>query len=463
MLTTGSDYLASLADGREIYYDGTLVRDVASHPRFRTAAGRVAATYDSEFAVGRAGQPPRPEDLIEQTSPAAQKDMTRHTTTTALLAIQSTATRLRTALPARATAMQAFVDRAIAGRRRCALCITDAKGDRQQAPGKQEDLDQYLHVVDQRGDGIVVRGAKLHIRGAALVHDLIVLPTKAMKHGEEEWAVAFAVPVSSPGIRILNVVPGPAAEPGDHTTRFFPFSWDRNDPIGFVVFDDVFVPWDRVFLCGETEYSAVLLHNFGPWERITSANMLLGDADLFVGLGQLLAEANGITRFSHVKDKLSELILYATTIRGLVEAAWANPDPRAEVRSPSELFTNTAKHYACANVGNMITILQDLAGGAIINAPLPGDLQEPQTAPWVRKYMRGAAGFDGEYRTRLMWAVRDIVADSFTGHWLVTQLQGGGGPQAMRLLVRKSFGMAKARQDALRAAGLSPPETVAAS
>ena len=461
MLTTGSDYLASLRDSREIYYDGALVPDVATHLRFRTAAARVAATYDSELAAGQANRPPRPEDLIEQTSPAAQKDMTRHTTTTALLAIQSTATQLSASLPARAAAMQAFVDRAIAGRRRCALCITDAKGDRERPPGKQEDQDQYLHVVEQRDDGIVIRGAKLHIRGAALVHDLIVLPTKAMKPDEEEWAVACVVPVSTQGVRILNVVPGPEAAPGDNTTRFFPFSWDRNDPIGFVVFDDVFVPWDQVFLCGETEYSAVLLHNFGPWERITSANMLLGDADLFVGLGQLLAEANGITRFTHVKDKLSELILYATTVRGLVEAAWANPDTRAGVRSPSELFTNTAKYYACANVGNMITILQDLAGGAIINAPLPGDLQTPETAGWVRKYMRGAPGIDGEYRTRLMWAVRDIVADSFTGHWLVTQLQGGGGPQAMRLLVRKSFGMAKARQDALRAACLSPPDAAA--
>jgi 4-hydroxybutyryl-CoA dehydratase/vinylacetyl-CoA-Delta-isomerase len=464
VISSGQAYRSSLKDGRSVYFDGERIEDLASHPRFSVAVDLTADSYDRDAAVldgdghegAQLGYPRSVEDLRRQVSEFAgtegSKDMTRLSTYGGLLGMEAAADRLAAELPVYAERIRHYVAGCRRRRIRCVPTITDAKGDRTLGPSKQPDPDLYLRIVSKESDGVVLRGAKLHIRGAAILHELLVLPTKQMKEGEDAWAVACAVPVSSPGLKVLNVVPGARFE----EREYFPYSWDRTIPVGFVVFDDVFVPWERVFLCGETHHSSTFVHSFGIWDRISSAGLMEADAHLYAGIGQLLAEANGIQRVPHIRDKIVDLVLNATMVSAGIEAAISNASRTEEgFLIPAELYTNAAKYYASTNMPRMMMHLHDIAGGSLINTPLPGDLRNPDTGGAVRKYMQGPQGMDGEYRTRLMYGARDVAADAYTGHWEVAGLHGAGGPYAQRLVARKHYNMERSKQIAMRALGLA--------
>jgi 4-hydroxybutyryl-CoA dehydratase/vinylacetyl-CoA-Delta-isomerase len=456
-IRTGDDYRSSLRDGRVIYFDGQLVEDVTVHPRFQSAVEVTARGYDQGLDLsGRSSFPATEMELREQvetfTNVQAQIDLLGATTFSALLGIETAADRLADDLPEYAQRINNFVAWSRRHNRRCVPTITDAKGDRSTGPMKQSDPDQYVRVVGSDENGIVIRGAKLHIRGAAILHDLLVLPTKKMSPGEEEWAVACAVPVSTPGVEILNA--GWHVPP--QRDSYYPYSRNRTIPVGLVVFNDVYVPMERVFLLGEIQHSATLVHAFGTWDRIISASMMAADAHMYVGLAQLLAEANGVDRTWHVRDKITEIVLHATMIRAGVEAAIANAELTSSgYLAPAELYTNAAKHYASINLTRVMTLVQDLAGGSIVNAPMPGDLEGAHVGELVKKYMQGPDGISGEYRTRLMYAARDVVADWFAGHTQVLGLHGAGGPYAQRLVARKNYPVSDAKSVARAALGLS--------
>ena len=323
---------------------------------------------------------------------------------------------------------------------RIAECITDAKGDRTLPPSQQADPDVYVHVVDRKPDGVVIRGAKLHISAASLVHDLMVMPTKAMKPGEDEYAIAAAVPVSSPGVRIVNTTFHPAGD----DTRHYPLSSVHSMPDGFVIFDDVFVPHERVFLDGEVANATVFAHSLGLWERLGGLTAMVIQAEQLVGLAQLIAEANGLARVAHVRDKIDEMIIHASLLRAGLEAAIANAHVTPEgYYYPDELYTNVAKYQGAAQFHLMVRHLHDIAGGAVLTSPTIGDLENPDTGPFVAKYMRTMDGVSAEERMRLFHAIRDLTADSYGGWHLVTNLQSGGGLFAQRIVARKHFDMAR--------------------
>jgi 4-hydroxybutyryl-CoA dehydratase/vinylacetyl-CoA-Delta-isomerase len=309
--------------------------------------------------------------------------------------------------------------------------------------------------VDRSSDGIVIRGAKLHITGASLGHELMVIPTKAMKPGEEAYAVACAVPVSAKEVKVVNTTFAPRHE----DLRSFPFSSRIHMPEGFVIFDDVFVPRERVFLDGEVAHAAVFAHSLGLWERLGGLSDMVEQADQLVGFAQLIAEANGLASVTHVREKISEMIIHATLLRAGLEAAVAGceiaPDGAA---FPSELYVNAAKCHAAANYNLMVRHLHDIAGGSVLTAPAPSDLENPETGPLVRKYMRTMEGIDGEYRLRLFHAIRDVTADAFGGWRMVTNVQAGGGLYAQRIVTRRHYDLQGAKQKALRAAGLAKDE-----
>ena len=239
-----------------------------------------------------------------------------------------------------------------------------------------------MHVVDRRSDGVVIRGAKLHISGASLCHDLLVMPTKAMKPGEEDYAITCAVPVSSPGVRIINTTYHPKGE----DIRDFPVSSQISMPDGFVVFDDVFVPDERVFLDGEAANAAVFAHSLGLWERLGGITAMVHQADELVGLAQLIAEANGLAGVSHIREKIDEMAIHATLLRAGMEAALSHAQSTPEgFYYPDELFTNAAKYQGAAEFGRMVRHLHDIAGGAVLTTPSIADLENPETHGYVRE------------------------------------------------------------------------------
>ncbi|GAA1480786.1 4-hydroxyphenylacetate 3-hydroxylase N-terminal domain-containing protein [Gordonia sinesedis] len=451
-MKTAAEYIESLADGRRLFADGRQVAadELCEHPQFATAIGAVANGYAHHHrpgvdAVGPYFTIPRTTAELRATLDLLLGwDMVTVTTSQGLLALLTAAARMRSALPEHAARIERYFAYCRDNDLRCVQAITDAKGHRNLRPAKQDDPDLYTRIVERRPDGIVIRGAKLHISSAAIAHELVVMPTKNMKPGEEEWAVACGVSVNSPGVRIVNTSYAPRGRTDD-----FPISAEHNMPEGFIVFDDVFVPNERVFLAGETEHSATFAHALGLWERLGGTAHLAEQADIMVGLAELIAEANGTERIAHIREKIAEMVIYATLLHAGLEAAITNAEVSPEGwLFPSELYTNAAKHYGAAEYSRMIRHLHDIGGGAIVTAPAIADLANDTVGADLAKYMRTPTA-SGEYRTRLFHAIRDLTADAYGGWNLVTMLQSGGGLYAQRLVARKHYDMDTAKRMAL--------------
>jgi 4-hydroxybutyryl-CoA dehydratase/vinylacetyl-CoA-Delta-isomerase len=272
-----------------------------------------------------------------------------------------------------------------------------------------------------------------------------------MKPNEGDYAVACAVDVNAPGMHIVNVTPSPRAADDRH----FPISRRGRLTTCLVVFDKVFVPHERVFLDGETEYATLFAHALGLWTRLASTLLMAEEADLLVGFAHLIAEANGTARIPHVREKIAELIINATLVRAGAEAAVYH----AEVLDdgsviPNELYTNAAKYHAAANYNLMLRHLHDIAGGSVITAPSLADFDNPNLHDYLEKYMASGADVPGEYRLRLFHAIRDYTADAYGGWQMVSNLHGGGGLVAQQLVSTKHYDLDRARTLALRAAGL---------
>jgi 4-hydroxybutyryl-CoA dehydratase/vinylacetyl-CoA-Delta-isomerase len=456
MMMTGDQYKASLYDGRATYFEGGLVEDLPRHPILGQSVAVVAKSYDRFFSPNGdsplLGTPRSAEELRARIPLLHEAGMMAHVTYTSLMTLTTTAGKMTGKVdPRYLRRIEEYVEDAQRRDVRITQCITDAKGDRSRSPAQQDDRDAYVHVVARRDGGVVLRGAKLHITGASLGHELLTIPTKAMKEGEQEYSIACAVPVNAPGVRIVNTTYAPRHE----DVRSFPISAKHHYPEGFVMFDDVFVPEERVFLDGEFPYAASFAHSLGLWERLGGLSSMADEADVLVGFAQLIAEANGLAHVSHVKEKISEMILHATLVRASLEAALSScrfgPDGAA---FPDELYTNAGKYHAAANYSHMVRHLHDIAGGSVLTAPSIADLENPDIGPLVRKYMSTGSEVDGEYRLRLFHAIRDLTADAYGGWRFVTNLQAGGGLYAQRIVTRKHYDLEGAKQRALATAGL---------
>jgi 4-hydroxybutyryl-CoA dehydratase / vinylacetyl-CoA-Delta-isomerase len=454
----GDEYISSLDDGRATYFEGERVHDLPAHPVLGSAVQRVAASYDwlSDQTVDGispiSGVPRTPEQLRAKVELVHEAGMMAHVTYTSIMTLATVAGRIASTHRHYADRMHGFIEDAQQRDIRITQCITDAKGDRSRPPMRQEDPDAYVHVVDRTANGVVLRGAKLHITGASLGHELMVIPTKSMKDGEEEYAIAAMVPVNSPGVKIINTTTSPRH--GDE--RDFPVSARTSIPEGFVIFDDVYVPHERVFLDGETASAGMFAHSLGLWERLGGLIAMADGADLLVGLAQLVAEANGLAGVSHVKEKIAEMIIHATVVRACFEAAIMHAEAgEFGAVFPDELYTNAGKYTGATAYNLMVRHLHDIAGGAVVTAPSHADLANAEVGDLARKYMSTGQNVDGRYRTALFHAIRDFTADAYGGYQQVTNVQAGGGLYAQRIVSRKHYDIDAAKAAALRLVGLS--------
>lgn len=456
-MMTGEQYRASILDGRETYYLGKKIDDLMAEDDLRRVVDLVATAYDKWYQPGADARhplmmPPRsPDEMRERIPLFAELDMLTEVTYQSISTLVTAAGRLGAQNPEIAERILAYVEDARRLDIRITECITDSKGDRSRKPSAQDDPDQYVHVVDRTSDGVVIRGAKLHITGASFGHDLMVIPTKKMRPGEDEYSIACMVPVSAPGVQIVNV----GSPPRTDDWRDQPASWSHLTFGGFVIFNDVFVPTERVMLDGNPELAAVFAHSLGLWERLGGLTYMSDQADEIVGLASLMAEANGLAKVSHVREKIDELAIHATMLRAGLEAAVTNAHATPEgYYYPDELYTNAAKYQGAAAYGTMIRHLLDIAGGSVSTVPTMADFDHPDVGPGLRKYMSTSDTIDGEYRARLFATIRNLTADEFGGWRLVAMLQGGGGLFAQRIVTRGQYDFDAARARALKAAGL---------
>lgn len=467
-LKSKEDYVASLRDGRVVFWAGERIDDVTEHRRFRVPIEVALRDYDYND--------PKKRDIITFKTetgalahrvyqvPRSEEDLTRRMemmthmsivggVTGVYMALLSIVDELRKVRPDFADNVERMYRHARDNDLRAAEVITDAKGDRNRKAHEQDDPDLYLRIVERRKDGIVVRGAKLHITAAALVHELVVMPTKSMSAEEADYAVAFSIPVATPGVKIINrSFAAPELNEFD-----YPASAHHSMPEGFVIFDDVFVPWERVFLAGEWKLAGAFAASLGLWERTGGVVDAVETSAAMVGLAQLVSEQQGKNKKPEALNGVAELICYAETLRmGLEHACRSFERTPSGMVHPNVLAINVAKYHFANNFHSMVKILHDLAGGLVLTLPEEADLRSNEAGPYLRKYMHAAKGTDVELRMRIYNAIRDLTADAYGGWRQVVALQAGGGLLAQRIMMHRAYDMDGAKAKALKAAGAQP-------
>ncbi len=333
-----------------------------------------------------------------------------------------------------------------------AVAQTDVKGDRSLRPSAQPNPDAYLRIVDRSAEGIVVRGAKAHTTGTPFADMIIVLPTRAMGPADADYAVSFAVPVATPGLRLIAEASSrAAADPFDA-----PVSGRHKMVDTLTIFDDVFVPWSSVFLAGEHEMAGPLAEAFVDFHRFTAASYKLPMCELFIGAASLVARANGTSNVGHIRDNLGSVIAWTETTRALlVAAAHEHRIVAPGLAIPDPILTNLAKHHFADSYHHMAKLVQDIAGGLVVTAPSAANWDNAELRPQLERYLQGSAAVGGEDRARLMALIRDITASEFGGYQSVLSIHAEGSLAAQRIAVVRGYDVAGCEELAAAAAGLS--------
>jgi aromatic ring hydroxylase len=469
VLRTADEYRRSLLDGRVLHYRGRRVRDVTAEPDLRVAVDHAALDFEvghdpayHDLAVAKdadSGEdysayyriPGSAEDLLARSKLIETITGLGGTLVTLVKEIGSDALfAMQRVLDGEALdRARAYYDHCRDGDLAVAVAQTDVKGDRGLAPSEQPDPDLYLRVVDTSREGIVVRGAKCHTSVSANANEIIVLPTRAMGADDRDYAVAFAVPADAPGLSMY--VSGYSA--GDHDEFEFPVSSRHKMVETLTVFDDVFVPWDRVFCCREPELAGPLALTFVEYHRFTAVSYKLPLLDALAGSAALVAEMNGVAGAGHIRDKLTQLVIYAETVRGLTELAARRAHEGAHgIWYPDPLTTNLAKYTFATRYHDALELVQDCAGGLVVTGPGAEDWANPEIRAVLQKYYRAAAPADE--RLRVMNLIADLTARDFGGYHAVLAVHAEGSIEAEKMQILRSYDPRAALAYARRLAGL---------
>jgi 4-hydroxybutyryl-CoA dehydratase/vinylacetyl-CoA-Delta-isomerase len=308
--------------------------------------------------------------------------------------------------------------------------MTDVKGDRSLRPGQQSDPDMFVRVVDRTPEGIVVRGAKAHQTGALNSHEILVMPTTAMREGEEDFAVSFAVPSDSAGITFVL-----GRQPSD-TRKLEGSPLDVGNP-GYGS-QEALVIFEGVFMCGETDQSGKVVERFASFHRQSYGGCKVGVGDVLIGAAQLAADYQGASKASHVRDKITEMIHLNETLfccgiacssRGTATAAGNyEVDP---------LLANICKLNVTRFPFEIARLLQDIAGGLIVTMPSQKDFDNPEIAPYLDKYLKGADGVATMDRIKVMKFIENMTVGCGAAAYLTESIHGAGSPQAQRIMISR--------------------------
>ena len=469
-LRTAEQFLNGLRDAREVYYQGQRVDVVTDHPEIGTAARHAAIDFElaenpefSKLAVHQDGNekysayyriPRDSKDLLERsqlielgtTQGATLVLLIKEIGTDAIFALKRVLAR---------KADLAGLERIDAFYRECrerdlalAVAQTDAKGDRSKRPCEQSDPDMYLRVVEKRSDGIVVRGAKVHTSCTPYVDEVIVLPSRSMSAGDEPWSVAFAVPAATPGLRMyasdfLHGTSDPFTSPILATHKMIET---------LTVFDDVFVPWDRVFFYDRPDLAGATALTFVEYHRFTAVSYKLPLLDALVGSAIAIARANGIENAGHVRDKLTWLAGYAETVRGLTELAALRCEVEGDIAFPHVFTTNMAKWTFARDFHKAIETVQDLAGGLLVTGPSGADWESPKIRQVLEKYF--PAAWPADRRLAMLNLIGELTTRLYGGYQAVLAIHAEGSIEAEKMAMLRAYDPRHALDFAMQLAGL---------
>ncbi|MGQ9638722.1 MAG: 4-hydroxyphenylacetate 3-hydroxylase family protein [Thermodesulfobacteriota bacterium] len=475
-ILTKEDYIQSLKDLHHVvYYNGKHLEDITEHPGIRPHINSAALTY--ELALK-----PEYEDLMTATSHITGKRINRfthihqnvedlikkvqmlrliaHETGScfqrcvgfdALNAIYMTTfdvdQKYKTEYFERFKKYLLYVQESnvmvVGG-------MTDPKGDRSLPPSKQADPDLYTHVVERRSDGIIIRGAKAHMTGGVNSHEILIMPTQTMREEDKDYALACAIPLNSSGIYIIF---------GRQTNeeRKFESGFDGGNPYGLVggealiIFDNVFVPWERVFLCGEYDMAGILVERFATLHRQNYGGCKGGVSDVLIGAVALAAEYQGTANTSHIRDKIAEMIHLTETIySGSLACSAMGYKTPSGAYYPDPLLANTTKHNVTRHIYEIARLAHDIAGGIVATMPFYKDLENKKVGQFVKKYLAGVKEVPVENRMRIIRLIENMSG----GTALVESMHGAGSPQTQKVMYARLGNLEQKKRWAKKIAGV---------
>lgn len=331
--------------------------------------------------------------------------------------------------------------------------MTDPKGDRSLRPGQQPDPDMFVHVVERNDKGIVIRGAKAHMTGMVNSHEMLIMPTMGLVEEDKDYAVSCAVPVDAPGI--IHIF-------GRQTNddRKCEGEIDQgNAQYGVVggecltVLENVFVPWEKVFMCGETDFAGMLVERFASYHRQNYGGCKGGVSDIVIGAAAVMADYSGYAKAAHIKDKINEMIHMAETLYACSIACSAEGKQTASGSYfVDPLLANVGKHNVTRLIYDIDRIAQDIGGGLTATLPSESDLRSPEIGKYVEKYFKGVASVPTEDRMRMARLLENMTG----GTALIESMHGAGSPQAQKVMYSKLSNLEHKKRCAMAIAGIKP-------
>ena len=307
--------------------------------------------------------------------------------------------------------------------------LTDPKGDRSKSASQQEDPDMNLHVVEEREDGIVVRGAKVMICGVAAANELFIMPGTGYRDHDKDYAISFVIPRDIENLKIVE-----ARRPSD--MREMEKGYDIPVDIGgitqaYLLFEDVFVPKERVFMCKENKYSLNAVMNFIAPYRAAIGGCVAGQGDLMIGAAALMARANGLSE-KVFRDKINQMIINNETTfgMGIAASALGSKHPSG-VWIPNALLSNVNKVHVATLPYDTKRITQDMAGGIAETGCLPSceDINNKEYGELLKKYLK--ANCSGETRAKISRLIEWLTI----GAGVPGCMHGGGSPDGAKLMI----------------------------
>lgn len=333
--------------------------------------------------------------------------------------------------------------------------MTDPKGDRSLSPSKQADPDLFVHVAEKNDDGIVIKGAKMHMTGMVNSHEMLIMPTAALGEEDKDYAVCCAIPVDAAGV--IHIF-GRQTNDGRKEEGEIDQGNAKYGVVGgecLTVLDNVFVPWDKVFMCGEYQFAGMLVERFASYHRQNYGGCKGGVSDIVIGAAAVAADMAGYSKAAHIKDKLNEMIHLTETLYGGSIACSAEGSKTASgAYYVDPLLANVVKHNVSRFIYEIDRLAQDIAGGIIATLPSEKDLKHPEIGRYVEKYLKGVASFPTEDRVRILRLVENMTG----GVALVESMHGAGSPQAQKVMYSKLSNIEIKKEYAKKIAGIKTEE-----
>ena len=341
--------------------------------------------------------------------------------------------------------------------------MTDPKGDRSKAPHAQPDPDLFLHIVERRPDGIVVRGAKAHQTGSINSHWHIIMPTQSMKEEDADYAVSFACPSDADGLYMIygrqSCDTRKLEEGADMDLGNRKFGGQE----ALVVFDDVFIPNEYVFMAGEYEFAGMMVERFAGYHRQSYGGCKVGVGDVVIGAAALAAEYNGCEKASAVKDKLIEMTHLNETLYSCgIACSCEGCQTKAGNYQIDLLLANVCKQNITRYPYEIVRLAEDIAGGLMVTMPSQADFKSDEVVgkngetigDICNKYFAAREGVSTEDRMRVLRFLENICLGSAAVGYRTESLHGAGSPQAQRIMIGRQGNIEEKKEFARIIAGI---------